>query len=357
MRGGEKVLEALCRLFPKADIFTLVCQPEAISERLREQRITTSFIQNLPGSPAGFRRYLPLFPLAASRLDLRGYELVISSDASLAKAVRPEPGVEHICYCHSPPRYLWDLYDLYRREEAGFVQSMLMPVVAPVLRRADYRAAQRVSRFIANSETVAGRIREHYQREAVVIHPPVDVEYYGAVERAAEDFYLFVGQLVAYKRADLAIETFAGTGQRLVVVGEGPQRRRLESLAGPNVQFVGWARDEELRGYYARCRALIFPNEEDFGIVPVEAQAAGAPVIALGKGGARETVIDGGTGVLFADETVAGLRGGIRRFEASEIQETACRANARRFAVEVFDRRMREYLGRVQAHAISEALA
>ena len=357
MRGGEKVLEALCDLFPNADIFTLVCERDAISEKIRRHRITTSFVQNLPGSPEKFRRYLPLFPRAAARLDLSGYELVISSDASLVKAVRPDRGAQHICYCHSPPRYLWDLYEIYRSEEAGLLQRLAMPLVAPVLRRADFRAAQRVSRFIANSEAVAGRIRRHYGRESVVIHPPVDFDFFSAIERAPEDFYLFVGQLVAYKRADLAVQAFTRSGRRLVVVGDGPQRGRLESMAGPSVHFVGSVSDEVLRSYYGRCRALLFPNEEDFGIVPVEAQAAGAPVIALGRGGAMETVIDGSTGVVFEEESVAGLQKGIERFESSRFTEDACRANARRFAREVFDQRMREYLSGVTTDAFSEALA
>jgi len=344
MRGGEKVLEALCEIFPHADIFTLVCDEARISEKLRRHRIITSFIQRLPFGLRRFRAYLPLFPLAAEQLDLSGYDLVVSSDASLIKAVRAPAGAPHVCYCHSPPRYLWDLYDVYRREEANLLQKLLMPPVAHYLRMADHLAAQRVDHFIANSRAVAARINRHYRRPARVIYPPVDVEFFAQARRAPEDFYLFVGQLVAYKKADLAIQAATQMGRKLVVIGDGPQRARLERLAGPTVRFVGWASDELLRDHYARCRALVFPNEEDFGIVPVEAQAAGAPVIALARGGALETVRDGVTGIHFEAQNTAGLIEAIQRFERSEFDPQACRENARQFDRSIFLAHMTEFL-------------
>ncbi|MBI5765031.1 MAG: glycosyltransferase [Planctomycetes bacterium] len=384
MRGGEKVLEALCELFPAADIFTLVCDEGRISEKLRRHRIVTSFIQRLPFGRTKFRGYLPLFPMAAGQWDFSGYDLVLSCDASLVKAVRVPDGTPHVCYCHSPPRYLWDLYELYRSREASAVQRLLMPVVAKYLRGVDYRAAQRVTHFIGNSRAVAERIARHYGREATVVYPPVETKFYeeshrletcvtnhrletGATEKRGqgaegprvsatadrrqeeEGYYLFVGQLVAYKRADLAVEAMAELGRRLVVVGDGPQRGRLERLARGGVTFAGAVSDERLRELYAGCRALVFPNEEDFGIVPVEAQAAGAPVIALGRGGGLETVVDGVTGVHFADESVAGLVEAVRRFEAMEDEFTveACRANARRFEKGVFMEAMGEYVAKV----------
>lgn len=361
MRGGEKVLEALCELFPTADIFTLVCDEGRISEKLRRHRIITSFIQRLPMGVAKFRGYLPLFPMAAGQWDFAGYDLVLSCDASLVKAVRVPEGTPHVCYCHSPPRYLWDLYELYRSREASAVQRLLMPVVAKYLRGVDYRAAQRVTHFIGNSRAVAERIRRHYGREATVVYPPVETGFYeeglrgqgakGPRGKENEGYYLFVGQLVAYKRADLAVEAMAELGRRLVVVGDGPQRGRLERMAEPGVTFAGAVSDERLRELYAGCRALLFPNEEDFGIVPVEAQAAGAPVIALGRGGGLETVVDGVTGVHFAEESAAGLAEAVRRFEALEDRFTveACRANARRFEKGVFVEAMREYVATVMS--------
>lgn len=346
MRGGEKVLEALCDLLPDADIFTLVCDPSRLSDKLRRHRITTSFIQRLPFAPGRFRAYLPLFPMAAWRVDLSSYDLVVTSDASVVKAIRTPPGTRHVCYCHSPPRYLWDLYDLYRREEAGLIRRLLMPPVAHYLRRADFRAAQRVDTFIANSRAVAERIARHYRKPSQVIYPPVETDYYAAAARAPEDYYLFVGQLVAYKKADLAIRAIGGMGRRLLVVGDGPQRRRLAELAGPHMELLGPVSDERLRDLYARCRALIFPNEEDFGIVPVEAMAAGAPVIALARGGALETVVDGVTGLHFSEMTVESLQDAVRRFEEREssFDPAACRAQARRFDRRVFMKEMAELL-------------
>jgi len=346
MRGGEKVLEALCDLFPSADIFTLVCDPTRISEKLRRHRITTSFIQRLPLGLKKFRSYLPLFPRAARKLDLSGYDLVISSDASLIKAVRPPAGTPHVCYCHSPPRYIWDLYDLYLREEANLLQRLVMPPLASYLQTADHAAAQRVSHFIANSQTTADRISRHYRRPATVVYPPVDVDYFSAAQRQPGHYYLFVGQLVAYKKADLAIRALSQMARSLIVVGDGPQRQKLGRLAGSVVQFAGRVSDEKLRDYYARCRALIFPNEEDFGIVPLEAQAAGAPVIALARGGALETVRNGVTGIHFDEQTPASLIDAIRRFEAGEnkFDPDACRANARQFDRSIFFSRMSEFL-------------
>jgi glycosyltransferase involved in cell wall biosynthesis len=349
MRGGEKVLEALCELLPDADLFTLVCDPAQISDRLRRHAIRTSFIQSLPFGRRRFRAWLPLFPLAAEQFDLSGYDLVISSDASVIKGVLTPPTTPHVCYCHSPPRYLWDMYHLYRREEAGRLQRWLMPPVAHYLRLVDHLAAQRVDHFVANSRAVAGRISRHYRRSSRVIYPPVETAWFGGVQRRPAEHYLFVGQLVAYKKADLAIRALGAMGRPLVVVGDGPQRRRLEASAPPCVRFAGRVDDSALRDEYGRCRALIFPNEEDFGIVPVEAQAAGVPVIALGKGGALETVVDGVTGLHFTEATVAGLQDAIHRFETAGAawDPQACRDNARRFDRAVFLRAMADLIATI----------
>lgn len=350
MRGGEKVLEALCDLAPGADIYTIACIPAAISAKLRQHRIHTSLIQRLPFGRRHFRQYLALFPMAVEQFDFSGYDLLISSDACVVKGALTAPDTPHICYCHSPPRYVWDQYALYRAG-AGPIARWLMPPVMHYLRWADHAAAQRVDRFVANSQAVAARIRRHYRRPAEVIHPPVDTDYFGQVRRAPGDAYLFAGQLVGYKRADLAVAACARLRRRLVVVGDGPERRRLEQSAPSNVQFVGRVSDGQLRDYYAMCRALLHPGEEDFGIMAVEAQAAGAPVIALARGGALDSVVDGQTGVLFNQPTVEGLIEAIRRYEAMDepTAERACRAQAECFDRSVFLARMRALIDDVLA--------
>ena len=343
MRGGEKVLQALCELLPQADIYTLVCDPGRISPGIRQHRIFTSFIQRLPLSRRRFRGYLPLFPLAVEQFDLSSYDLVISSDASLVKGVLTPADTPHICYCHSPPRYVWDMYHLYHRQGTGsaLYRWMMVPVMH-YLRLSDQLAAQRVDHFVANSQAVAARIGKHYRRRADVIYPPVETAYFSAVPREPEDFYLFMGQLVAYKQARLAVEALSAMGRKLVVVGDGPQRRELVRSAPAGVHFAGAVSNEELRTYYARCRALVFPGEEDFGIVPVEAQAAGAPVIAYGRGGALESVVDEVTGVYFGEQSVESLQDAVRRFESREgrFAPEKCRENARRFDLSVFLTRM-----------------
>jgi len=354
MRGGEKVLAALCALHPQADIYTLVCDPRRIDEPIRRHRIVTSFIQRLPFGRRHFRVYLPLFPMAAEQFDLSDYDLVISSDASVIKGVLTRPDTPHICYCHSPPRYVWDLYHTYRREgTSGVLQQRLMAPVLHYLRLYDAIAARRVTRFVANSRAVAARIARFYQCPADVIYPPVDTGFFGEARRRPEDFYLFVGHLTAYKRPALAVAACAALGRRLLVVGDGPQRRALARRRASGVQFAGWVSNERLREYYARCRALLFPGEEDFGIVPVEAQAAGVPVIAFDRGGARESVRDGETGLLFARPDVEGLTEAIRRFESQEagFDPLRCRENARQFDRSIFLNRMRDLTGRLLRRA------
>jgi glycosyltransferase involved in cell wall biosynthesis len=316
MRGGERVVEALCELYPGADLYTHVAKPEALSDTLRSHRIRTTFIGRLPGAVRHYQKYLPLMPMALEQLDLRDYDLVISSECGPAKGVLTTPATLHICYCHSPMRYVWDMYWDYVADVARplrpFARGMLH-----YLRRWDLAAAFRVDRFFANSAFVARRIQKHYRREAEVIHPPVDT---GAFEPAVttEDFYLLLGQLVGYKRADLAVKAFTGSGKPLVVIGDGEQLRDLRRIAGPNVQLLGRQPHPVIRDHYARCRALIFPGEEDFGIVPVEAMASGRPVIAYGRGGALETVVDGVTGLFFDEQTEESLMAAVERFEAVE---------------------------------------
>jgi glycosyltransferase involved in cell wall biosynthesis len=316
MRGGERVLEDLCRIFPDADIYTHVVDRDAISPELASRRIFTTFIARMPLARRLYRHYVGLMPLALEQLDLREYDIVISCESGPAKGVITGTDTLHICYCHSPMRYLWNMYHEYRNE-VGFLGRSLMIPVFHYLRQWDYLSAARVDHFVANSNTVAARIAKYYRREAEVIHPPVDTELFSPVADRG-DFYLFCGQLVGYKRADQAIEAFNRMGKKLVVIGTGPDEQRLRRLAGPTVKMLGAQPTEVLRDLYAKCRALIFPGEEDFGIVPLETMASGRPVIALDRGGVQDTVIDGQTGILYPDQTVEGLIAAVGRFEAAE---------------------------------------
>ncbi len=341
MRGGEKVVEALCRLYPQADLFTHVLDPAAVSEAILSRPIKTSFIQSLPGATRFYRQYLPLMPLASEQLDLRNYDLVISSESGPAKGVIPAPEALHVCYCHSPMRYVWNMYHDYRAE-AGFLTRLLMPPLAHYLRNWDALSATRVDHFIANSITVAHRIERYYRREADVIHPPVDAEAF-AIAPPSEigDYYLMVGELVGYKRPDLAIETFNALGKTLVVIGGGAHLDAMRKLAGPTVSVLGPQPFDILAHHYARCRALIFPGEEDFGIVPLEAMASGRPVIAFGRGGATETVVEGVTGTFFDAQTVESLSAAIARLERMEFSPERIRAHALTFGADRFLDEMR----------------
>jgi glycosyltransferase involved in cell wall biosynthesis len=313
MRGGEKVVEALCELFPRADIFTHVYTPENISDTINRHTIKTTFIQKLPAAGKKYQAYLPLMPLALEKLDLRPYDLVISSESGPAKGVITRPDAVHLCYCHTPMRYVWDMYHDYF-ESAGIVTKIFMPYLMHYLRMWDYASAARVDKFITNSQFVAGRIKKHYRRDAEVIHPPVSTGEF-VVSGKQDDFYLMVGQLVRYKRADLAVEAFNRTNRRLIIIGDGKHRREVEKIAKPNVTFLGRQPSHVIADYYSRCRALIFPGIEDFGIVPVEAMASGRPVIAFRGGGALETVVENRTGIFFDEQTPGSLLDAVSRFE------------------------------------------
>ena len=340
MRGGEKVLESLCRLFPEADIYTHVCDPAILSPTLRRHTIKTTFIQKLPCSLRAYQKYLPLMPLALEQIDLRGYDLVISSESGPAKGVLTHTDTPHICYCHSPMRYLWDFYQDYL-EEAGAFTRLLMRPIFHRLRMWDVLSANRVDHFAANSHTVARRIARHYRREAEVIHPPVDVDQFaprGDAYPAPGDYYLCLGQLTGYKRVDIAVQAFTRMHKKLVVIGQGPEEARLKAMAGPSVTFLGRLDGPAMIQHLQQCKALIFPGEEDFGMVPVEAMAAGRPVIAYAKGGAMETVVDGKTGLFFAAQTPDSLQEAVGRFEAApeSFDPATLTAHARQFSEDVF---------------------
>ena len=350
MRGGERCLEAFCELFPEAPLFTLLHVPGSVSPTIERRRIVTSFVQRLPAAARRYRYYLPLFPAAVARLDLRGFDLVISLSHCAAKAVRRPPGATHVCYCFTPMRYVWDLYADYVGLAAGLTTRLLMPPLAAALRRWD-RRTDNVDRFVAISHHIADRIRRVYGREADVLHPPVDVARFRPAP-GPHDYYLVVSALVPYKRVDLAIQAAQRLGRRLLVVGTGPEERRLHALAGPGVEFMGWRPDAEVARLYAGCRALLFPGAEDYGIVPLEAAAAGRPTIALGRGGVRETMIpldgSGGapTAVFFGEQTVDALAVAMQRFEAAadRFDPDALRRHAEGFDRPLFVARLRAYI-------------
>jgi glycosyltransferase involved in cell wall biosynthesis len=319
MRGGEKCVEALCELFPDASLFTLVHRRGSVSPTLERMPLTTSFIQHLPFAAKHYRHYLPLFPLAVRRFDLREFECVISSHHCVAKGVRTAPHTLHLCYCYTPMRYLWDQYDEYFGPgRSGLATRLGMRLLRRPLRRWDVATASNPHAFIAISEHVRRRIGSIYRRSADVVYPPVDTGFYG-LSLLNEGWLLMVSALVPYKRVDLAIAACNATGERLVIAGDGPDMARLRALAGPTVSFTGWVSDDEIRELYGRCAAVLFPGEEDFGIVPLEAMASGKPVVAFARGGALETVLEGpslSTGVLFSQQTVPSLADALRRFRA-----------------------------------------
>lgn len=338
--GSEKVVLALLDLFPQAELFTTVFDPEPWPSAIAERRVTSSFLDRLPGARTRYPKLLPLMDRAVRSFDLRGFDLVLSSNHACAKNVRKPPGVPHVCYCHTPMRYAWDPGYL-AGERLGFGGTLAFKALAPHLRRRDRAAAQAEHGpdvVIANSTFVAQRIQRWWDREAVVIHPPVDVLRFAQVVHDPQDYYLFLGRLVPYKRAELAVAACKKLGRPLKVIGTGRAMHSLQAEAGATVEFLGHVPDQELPELLSGARALLFPGEEDFGIVPVEAQAAGLPVIAYGSGGVRDSVIDGVTGVLFDEPTVAGLCSAIERLDGLTLMDRDLREQATRFAPENFAR-------------------
>ncbi len=350
MRGGERCLEVLCELFPDAPLFTLLHVPGSVTPTIERRRIVTSFVQHVPQAPQRYRSYLPLFPMAIRRFDLTDYDLVVSMSHCVAKSVRVPPGALHLCYCFSPMRYLWDLSGDYFGPDRGPVTARLFgPAIATALRRWD-RNTGGVHRFVAISHHIADRIRRAYDRPADVIYPPVDVQRFEIAD-AGDEYYLVVGALVPYKRIDLAVGAANRLGRRLLVVGTGPEEARLRALAGPTVSLLGWRSDAEIARLYARCRALIFPAVEDFGITPLEAAAAGRPTIALARGGVLETMVgldaaEAPTAVFFGEQSVDTLVEAIERFEraADRFDAKALRARAESFDRGVFKRKLSDYI-------------
>lgn len=342
--GSDAVARALYDLYPGADLYTLlIYKRNRDAEVLRGIPVRTSFLQRLPFAERTHQPFLPLMPLAVETLDLRHYDLVLSSSHTVAHGAIPGPQAAHICYCHTPMRYAWDMERQYLAELPALARPM-MRLVLHRLRQWDVTAAARVDGFAANSRFVAARISRYYHRTATVIPPPVDVEFYRATGVPREDFYLAAGRLAGYKRIDLAVQAFRQLDRRLVIIGDGPERKRLARLAGPGVQFLGAASRETLREYFSKCRALVFPGLEDFGILPVEAQACGTPVIAYGAGGALDTVIPDETGVLFNLQTPEALAQAVRRFETMQFDPSRLRMHAEPFCARNFKTRMTDFV-------------
>ena len=341
MRGGEKVLEAICDLYPDATLFTLVRAPGSVSERIERHPIETSFVQKLPAPARFYRHYLPLYPTAVELLDLDRFDLVISSSHCAVKSVIRRGDARHVCYCHSPMRYAWDQFDAYFGEaQVGKWRNRILRPVMAGLARWDAATAGRPDRFLANSQYVAGRIRRYYNRRSTVVYPPVDTDYFRPeAPSPSVPGALIVSALVPYKRIDLAIEACRSARLPLKIVGRGPEEARLRLLAGDtNVEFLGWRTDEEIRQLYRTASVVLLPGTEDFGIVPVEAQACGTPVVALAAGGACETVIDGETGALVPVPDAHAFADAIRGVVDGRLDRAVIRRNAERFSVDAFKR-------------------
>lgn len=317
MRGGEKVLEELCKLFPEADIYTNVYVPEKISDIIKAHKIYTTKINSWPLAKKLYQKYMPFMPNALMELDLTGYDLIISSESGPAKGVCPAPQAFHICYCHTPMRYLWDMYHEYFRKSNPLVKFFMKKMI-PGLRQWDVMSSNLVDHFIANSSFVAARIRRYYNREADVIFPPCDIDRYINNPRKPEDFYLFFGQLVGYKRADLAIEACIQSGRKIVVIGEGKSKEAKKYAKTGLVTFTGRVSDQQVADYLSRAKALLFPGIEDFGIIPVEANSAGCPVLAYRKGGACDSILENKTGLFFDEQTPQAIIDCIDQFEKRE---------------------------------------
>jgi len=347
MRGGEKMLEALLEMFPGADIYTHVYNPQAVSDLINEHRIITSRINRLPFAKKLYQLYMPLMPDALMDFNLQQYDMVISSEAGPAKGVVPNPNAYHLCYCHSPMRYLWDMYHEYFRGTNPLVRFFMKRLI-PSLRLWDICSANLVDRFVTNSHYVAQRIKRIYNREAEVVYGPASIERFFAMERKPSDYYLFFGQITGYKRADIAIEACIKSGRKLIVAGAGTGRKDTEKyIKNSLIHFTGRVSDDEAAALFAGARALLYPGIEDLGLVPIEAQAAGCPVIAFREGGAAETVKENVTGVFFDEQAPESLIEAMNRFEQIEVtfrERRLFNDHVQQFSKAAFIERMRRVL-------------
>ncbi len=345
MGGAERVVINFKQLFKEAPIYTTLYNPKNLDEELRNIDVRTSFLQNNRNLKKGHQSLLPFMPMAFESFDLNEYDVILSSSSSCAKGVVTSPDTMHICYCHTPMRYAWEYYYEYANNWGlNKLKGIFLKYVMNYIRVWDRVSADRVDFFIANSENVAKRIWKHYKKESVVIHPPVRCDLFN-ISDVDEDYFLILSRLVPYKKIDLAVEAFNELGLPLVIIGDGPEKQKLESKAKSNIKFLGRQPDSVIKEYYSKCRAFIFPGEEDFGITPLEAQASGRPVIAYGKGGALETVVEGLTGVFFEDYSVNSLRNAIYRFENMKFDKKIIRRHAENFDEKIFKLKIQNFIG------------
>lgn len=347
--GAEGVLEVLVDMFPGAPVYTSMYWPEAMPSAYRRWDIRTTWLDRLPGIHRRHQPYLPLYPLAFGALTLRGYDLVISNKSAFCFGLRTEPGTRHACYCLAPTRFVWDVESYVEREQIGPAARAIVRLLMPWLQRWERAAARRVTAFAAISREIRERISRFYGCDSTIIHPPVKTQAFGPAGPAAghDDYFLIVSRLVPYKRIELAVQAFGELGLPLWIAGSGRDRARLEAMAGPGVRFLGRVPDEALPELYARCRAFVLPGLEDFSIAPVEAMAAGRPVIAYARGGALDTVVAGVTGTFFQEPTAASLAGAVQEFQALPFDPVAIRAHVEQFGVEVFKDRLGAFIAQV----------
>ncbi len=345
MGGAERVVMALHEIFPDAPIYTSIYDPKRVDPAFQKMDIRTSFMQKLPLVTKHHQPYLPLYPLAMESLDLRGYDLVLSSSSAFGKGVITRPETMHICYCHTPMRWCWNYYEYVEREHLGKMARTILPFFITRMRVWDQMSSMRVDHFIANSPVVAERIHKYYRREAVIIPPPVEASrFIFDPNTQSEDYFLIVSRLIPYKRIDLAIQACNQLRLPLVIIGSGRDEEALKKMAGPTIRFMGRLSDEEVLHYFAHCRAFLFPGEEDFGITPLEAQASGRPVIAYGAGGALASIIDGVTGAFFHEQTVESLAAVLASFDERKYDPQTIRNHALEFDKPRFHRRILQFI-------------
>ena len=347
MGGAENVLETMVGMFPDAPVFTTIYAPDLMPAEYRTWRITTSWLNRAPGIHRHHQPYLPLYPAAVRSLDVRGFDVILSNKSGFIHGLNTGSDQLHLCYCLAPTRYVWDYGSYARREQLGRVADIVLSPVIAALRRWDFSAAQRVDRFCAISTDIQQRIKKYYRRDSIIIHPPVDTDRFQPVPHPAEDYYFIVSRLIPYKRIDLAVKAFSKMGKRLIITGDGRDRAALEAIAGETVEFTGRLPWDDVVRLMANARAFIFPGYEDFGITPVEAQAAGRPVIAFGAGGALDTVVEGETGIFFREQSVESLMDAVQRFEAIRFDPMHIRRHAETFSTPRFERQLRDWIASV----------